>query len=121
MSHARLLPAALAAALVLAAPAAATPTLGNPVAKPADTAAGAHSDLTVSFDVGGLGAVGSGGDDLKSLQLDLPAGLAGNPLAPGATCSKDQLMADSCPAVTKVGTTVTTATVMLEGVAQDIP
>src|SRR5690242_2934553 len=101
MSHARLLPVALVAALALAAPAVAAPGIGNPVAKPASTAAGGHSDFTVSFDVTGLGAVGAGGDDLKSLKLDLPAGLAGNPQAPGATCTKDQLMADSCPAASK--------------------
>jgi len=120
MSHARLLSATIAAVLLLAAPALADPAVGTPVAKPADTAAGAHSDFTVSFDVTGLGAVGTGGDDLKSLVLDLPAGLAGNPLATGATCSKDQLTADSCPPATKVGTTVTTATVLLEGASQDI-
>jgi hypothetical protein len=111
MSHARLLPATLAAALLVAAPAAAAPAVGNPVAKPVSPAAGAHSDVTVSFDVTGLGAVGAGGDDLKSLKLDLPAGLAGNPRATGGTCTKAQLTADSCPATTKVGTTETTASI----------
>src|SRR4051812_26941617 len=120
-SHRRL--QGLAALVLLLAPATAhaAPAVGNPKAAPLSTAAGAHSDVTVSFDVTGLGAVGSGGDDLKSLQLDLPAGLAGNPLAPGVMCTKDQLTADSCPPGSKVGTTVTTATVALEGVSQDIP
>jgi hypothetical protein len=109
------------ALLLLPATAQAAPSIANPKAAPASTAAGANSDFTVSFDVAGLGAVGSGGDDLKGLRLDLPAGLAGNPLATGATCTKAQLTADACPAETKVGTTVTSAQVMLEGVAQDIP
>src|SRR4051794_32029937 len=121
MSHARLLPVALAAVLVLAAPAVAAPSLGNPVAKPAATAAGAHSDFTVSFDVKDLGAVGAGGDDLKSLVLDLPAGLAGNPRSTGVTCTKDQLLADNCPPETQVGTTETTATVLIDGASQVIP
>jgi hypothetical protein len=114
--------AGLAALCMLAAPAAASaaPEVQNAKAAPASTAAGAHSDFTVSFDVAGLGAVGGGGDDLKFLQLDLPPGLVGNPTAPGATCSAEQLAADACPAGTKVGTTVTTASVLLEGAPMDI-
>jgi hypothetical protein len=111
---------AVLAALVLAAPAAAAPALSNPKAAPAETAAGAHSDYTTSFDVGGLGAVGAGGDDLKSLRLDLPPGLVGNPTATGGTCTAAQLTSDTCPEGTKVGVTETVATVALEGVTQTI-
>src|SRR3954454_11510987 len=116
MSHVRLLAVALALGAIIlpAAPAHAAASLANPKAAPASTAAGANSDFTVSFDVSGLGAVGSGGDDLKGLRLDLPPGLAGIPLATGATCTKAKLTADACPAGTKVGTTVTSAQVMLE-------
>ena len=97
------------AALALAAPAAADPGVSGVSAAPADTAAGAHSDFTVAFDLTGLGPAGTGGDDIKSLQIDLPPGLVGNPLATGATCTKEQLHADACPAETKVGTTTAVA------------
>ncbi|MCW2989867.1 MAG: hypothetical protein JWM73_461 [Solirubrobacterales bacterium] len=100
----------LLAVLALAAPAAAAPTVTGATAAPADVKAGAHSDFTVDFSVEGLGAA-AGGDDLKSLRLDLPPGLVGNPLATGATCSKEQLTADACPAGTRVGTTTTVADV----------
>jgi hypothetical protein len=108
---------ALAAALpaAAAAPAQADPALSGVSAKAADTAAGAHASFAIAFDITGLGATGAGGDDLKSLRLDLPAGLIGNPQAPGATCSKAQLAADSCPAATRVGTTTTVADLLLLG------
>ncbi|MFL5844201.1 MAG: hypothetical protein ACJ762_05865 [Solirubrobacteraceae bacterium] len=108
----------LLAFLSIAAGASAAPGVATPKAAPVDPKAGAHSDFTVSFDVTDLGAVGAGGDDLKSLRLDLPPGLVGNPTATGGVCTADQLAADACPATTKVGTTVTTATVLL--VQQDI-
>jgi hypothetical protein len=104
----------LAAALLTTAPAQAAPAVANPSAKPAGTAAGAHSDFTVAFDVTGLGDTSSG-DDLKSVRLDLPAGLLGNPLSTGGTCTRAQLTSDTCPAGTKVGTTTTVADVALLG------
>src|SRR3954452_25376594 len=105
MRTSRLLSAALLALLLpVVSSAQAAPAVGNTSAKPASTAAGANSDFTVAFDVTGLGDTGTG-DDLKSLRLDLPAGLLGNPTSTGATCPKAQLQNDACPASTKVGTT----------------
>jgi hypothetical protein len=100
----------LLVALAFASPAFAAPAVTGATAAPADVKAGAHSDFTVDFKIEGLGAA-SGGDDLKSLRLDLPPGLVGNPLATGATCPKEQLTADACPAGTRVGTTTTVADV----------
>lgn len=108
------LPLILGAALLFAAPAEAAPGVANPSAKPASTAAGAHSDFSIAFDVTGLGDTSSG-DDLKSVRLDLPPGLVGNPLATGTTCTKAQLTSDTCPPATKVGTTTTVADVALLG------
>lgn len=102
------------ALLALAAPAAAAPAVTGATAAPADVKAGAHSDFTVDFTIEGLGAT-AGGDDLKSLRLDLPPGLVGNPLATGPVCTKEQLTADDCPAATKVGTTTTVADVAIGG------
>src|SRR6476469_9307245 len=107
MRSSRLVPAALLALLLPAVSSAqAAPAVGNASAKPASTAAGANSDFTVAVDATRLGDTGAG-DDLKSLKLDLPAGLLGNPTSTGGTCTKAQLQADACPAGTKVGTTQT--------------
>jgi hypothetical protein len=121
MSHVRPLIAALifGALLALAGPATAAPTVAEAAAAPADPKAGASADFTVDFKVDGLGAT-AGGDDLKSLRLDLPPGLVGNPLATGGTCTKEQLAADACPASTKVGTTTTVADVIADGLTQTI-
>lgn len=63
-------------------------------AVPANTAAGANSDLSIGFNIG------SG--KLKDLVIHLPPGLVGNPLAT-PTCSEDQLNAANCPAASDVG------------------
>src|SRR6478672_3057299 len=121
MTSHRCLPLAgltLLAALALAVPAVAAPAVTGATAKPADVKAGAHSDFTVDFKVDGLGAA-SGGDDLKSLRLDLPPGLVGNPLATGTVCAKADFTADKCPAGTKVGTTQTVASV--SALLADVP
>ena len=65
-------------------------------AQPASKAAGANSDLTVSFDVSDSAA------GLKDLTVHLPPGLVGNPLAT-PTCTEAKLKADNCPAASDVG------------------
>ena len=59
-------------------------------------AAGANSNLTVSFNVGDSAA------GLKDLTVHLPPGLVGNPLAT-PTCTEAKLKADNCPAASDVG------------------
>ncbi|MEA2307075.1 MAG: hypothetical protein QOH43_4355 [Solirubrobacteraceae bacterium] len=103
---------AVLASLVVATAAQAAPSLTSVSAAPADPTAGAHSNFTVAFSLSGLGDVAAG-DDLRSLSIELPPGLVGDPNAPGATCSSAQLHADACPAATRVGTTTVTADVTL--------
>lgn len=91
-------------------------TLSSPSASPASAQAGAHSDFKVSFQVSDLGAIGSGGDDVKSLRLDLPAGLIGNPESVSAKCSATLFAADLCPAASVVGETTVTTDIELSGV-----
>lgn len=106
---------AVTATLTLAGAAGATaaPTVANLSAAPVDPSSGAHSPLTIAFGVDGLGATGTGGDDVRSLQLDLPPGLVGNPQATGGTCPRAQLQADACPAATQIGTSTVVADVRL--------
>src|SRR4051812_4185296 len=94
------------AILVLAAaPAQADITVSNVAAAPADTKAGGHSDFTLSFDLGGS-------EKIKDLDVNLPAGLLGNPNAPGK-CTEEQFQSDSCPPASKVGTQTVNVTVIL--------
>lgn len=65
-------------------------------AQPVSKAAGANSDLSVSFSVTDPNA------GLKDLTVHLPPGLIGNPLAT-PTCSETKLKADNCPAASDVG------------------
>jgi hypothetical protein len=65
-------------------------------AQPASKAAGANSDLSVSFDVADPSA------GLKDITVHLPPGLIGNPLAT-PTCTEAKLKADDCPARSDVG------------------
>lgn len=119
MSH-RIRALALASGILLATAGAAqaAPTLSPVTAAPASTAAGTHSDFTVSFTVNDIGS-----DDVKTLRIDLPPGLVGNPQATKGTCSHAQFLADSCPASTKVGTTsvVADVTVLVLPVTLTIP
>src|SRR5689334_20942211 len=62
-------------------------TVSGVTAAPANTTAGANSDLSIGFAL-------SGGSP-KDLVIHLPPGLVGNPLAT-PTCSEDQLNANSC-------------------------
>lgn len=113
--HARLAALTVGACLAITGVASAAPAVSNVTAAPANPAAGANSDFTVAFDLTGLGPAGTGGDDIKSLQIDLPPGLVGNPLATGTTCAKAQLQADACPDGTKVGTTTVQADALAAG------
>src|SRR3954469_17824853 len=92
------------AALLFAAPAAqADITVSNVSAKPANVKAGANSDFTLSFDLGGS-------ESIRDLDLNLPAGLIGNPNN-AAQCSQADFENDSCPPESQVGTQVVNVTV----------
>ena len=85
------------AALLIAAPAAnAAFGISSFSAQPANKAAGANSDLSVSFGVSDSAA------GLRDITVHLPPGLIGNPLAT-PTCSEAKLKADDCPAKSDVG------------------
>jgi len=77
------------AALLIAAPAAnAAFGISSFSAQPANKAAGANSDLSVSFGVSDSAA------GLRDITVHLPPGLIGNPLAT-PTCSEAKLKADT--------------------------
>ncbi|MFA9271976.1 MAG: hypothetical protein ACEQSX_14710 [Baekduiaceae bacterium] len=95
-------------------------SLDNPQASPADKTAGAHSDFTVQFNLSALGAVGAGGDDLRSLDIDLPAGLVGDTGA-AQTCPFASLQADACPAGSTVGSTNVNASVRVTPLGPILP
>ncbi|HET6830073.1 MAG TPA: hypothetical protein VFH44_01865 [Solirubrobacterales bacterium] len=93
------------ATLLIAAPAAeAAFGIAGFSAQPASKAAGANSNLSVSFDVTEPAA------GLKDVTVHLPPGLIGNPLAT-PTCTEPKLMADDCPARSDVGDATNEVTV----------
>lgn len=98
--------ALLALLIVLLAPAAARAdiTISNVQAKPASTKAGANSDFTLSFDLGGS-------ETIRDLDVNLPPGLLGNPQN-AAKCTQAQFSSDSCPATSKVGTQTVALTLL---------
>jgi hypothetical protein len=100
----RLLLLTVAIALLAAAPAQADISVTNVKAAPADTKAGGHSDFTLSFDLGGS-------ESIKDLDVNLPAGLLGNPNN-AAKCTMDQFNSDTCPAESQVGTQTVNVTVL---------
>jgi hypothetical protein len=93
----------LAILAIAAGPAQADITVSNVNAKPANMKAGASSDFTLSFDLGGS-------ESIRDLDLNLPAGLIGNPNN-AAQCSQADFNNDSCPAASKVGTQTVNVTV----------
>jgi hypothetical protein len=98
--------AASCAALLFGAGAAqASVTLTSLSETPSTTQAGGHPNLTIGANV----SYSDSTDDLKSLQVFLPAGLIGNPSVV-SQCSSAQLSADGCPAGSKIGTVSVTAT-----------
>ena len=60
--------------------------------------ANGHPNTSVSFN-----RQGSDGEDLRDIQLDLPAGVFANPEAASPKCTSAQFNADSCPASSRVG------------------
>jgi RTX calcium-binding nonapeptide repeat (4 copies) len=99
------LPLALLALLIPVGAAQADLSLTGPVAAPADTHAGHHSNFTLSFNV-------SGGDHIQNLTTELPPGLVGNPQAANF-CFLNQLMADQCPASSRIGSATSGVTATL--------
>jgi hypothetical protein len=89
------LPLVLLASLVPAASAHGALTLSGASAAPVNTQAGAHSNFTLSFNV-------TGGDQLRNLVTELPAGLVGNPTSV-SYCNRAQLFGTGCPAASQVG------------------
>jgi hypothetical protein len=71
---------------------------------PSSTQAGGHPNLTI----GAHFTYSDSSDDLKGLQVFLPAGLIGNPSVV-SKCSSAQLSSDTCPAGSKIGTVSVTA------------
>src|SRR4051812_26371406 len=100
----RLVLLSLAILLLGAAPAHAAITVKDVQAKSANTKAGANSNFTLSFDL-------EGDESIKDLDVNLPAGLLGNPNN-AAKCTQAQFNADSCPVTSKVGTQIVNVTVM---------
>jgi len=72
-------------------------------AAPTNTQAGAHSNVVIDM------AFPDGGQDLQDLDIDMPAGLVGNPNATSKICTVTQLNADNCPAASQVGDVSSTA------------
>lgn len=68
------------------------------------TQAGAHADFTLKLNF-------SGSERVSDMDLDLPAGLIGDPNATSRPlCTKTQMTAASCPSYTQVGTVDANAT-----------
>jgi hypothetical protein len=92
-----------AIAALAAAPAQADITVSNVRAAPEATQAGAHSNFTLAFDLGGS-------ETIRDLDVNLPAGLLGNPNN-AAMCTQADFDSDSCPPDSKVGTQTVSVTV----------
>ncbi|HKP89353.1 MAG TPA: hypothetical protein VJT75_05205 [Thermoleophilaceae bacterium] len=110
--------ATLLALAALPGTAGAAVTVTDAKIQPSTTAAGAHPNLTIDLSFGQSPTT----DDLRDVTVILPQGLVGNPKA-ADRCSQASFQADTCPAATKVGTTVVTAipTVIVDGPAQESP
>lgn len=93
---------ALAIAALLPQSAHAALGISSAGAAPANPAAGAYSDFNISL------AFSDPSDDVKNLQIDLPAGVIGNPQAT-PRCTQAQLGADVCPPASQVGSITVTA------------
>lgn len=71
-------------------------------ATPTSLQAAGHGDLNISATLNGASAEQSG-DDLRQLQIELPAGQLLNPRAVAATCTDAQYGSDTCPSASVVG------------------
>jgi hypothetical protein len=109
--RAPLIIALLVAVLALTAtPARAAFGISSFTVNPSTTAAAAHPDVQITTNF-------SGGDDVKDLQVHLPAGLVGNPKATGLQqCDDAHFNASSCPADSQVGSATVVAASMLGSV-----
>lgn len=83
------------------ASAAFTPTSFS--ATPTNLQAAGHGNLDIKVGLDAASADQSG-DDLSTLQIELPSGQLFNPQAVASSCSATQLRADSCPAASLIGT-----------------
>lgn len=77
-------------------------------AKPANVAAGAHSNVSIHI------GFSDPADQVKDLTVHLPPGLVGNPTAT-PLCTVAQLNADSCPAASQVGSVTANVNVIVAG------
>jgi hypothetical protein len=66
--------------------------------------AAGHPGLAISLDPDAAKADATGGDDLKDITIDAPAGMMIDQRAATTKCSSAQLSADTCPAASFVGT-----------------
>jgi len=82
-------------------------------AAPTNTAVGAHSDVVVQMTF----SAANGNEKVRDLEIDLPAGLLGDPNAVNAVCTRTQFNSDNCPSASRVGkveTEVDTAIPLVE-------
>jgi hypothetical protein len=105
---ARALALGAAVAATLPASASAAVSVTSFSVTPSTTQAGGHPNLVVDTSL----ASNPNTDDIKSLRVVLPQGLVGDPRSAGR-CSQAAFALDNCPADSKVGTTVVTATLLL--------
>jgi len=98
----------LACLLLLAAPAGAAFQVTAFEVTPSSTAAGAHADMTIATSFLPYDAAAPP-QQPRNLTFHLPPGLAGDPFAT-PRCTEADYRADRCPAASKVGTAVATAT-----------
>ena len=108
----------LALVLLTAAPARAAFDVTAFEVTPADTAAGAHADVTIATS---FTPYADGGEQPRNVTFHLPPGLAGDPFAT-PRCSEADYRADACPAATKVGSVAASAQAIVLGlpVHQDV-
>jgi hypothetical protein len=90
--------------LVLASRAEAAYLVPNFSLSAAPTQAAGHPKLTVSIDPDAAKADTTGGDDLKNLTIDAPAGLQLNQAAATTKCTEASLTGSGCPTASLVGT-----------------
>jgi hypothetical protein len=94
--------ALVAAAVVAGAPSSATAALpiDSLTATVSDTAAGAHADVSIDLAITPTGV--DPAEHLRNLEIQLPAGMMGDPQAI-PTCSSAQLASFQCPPASQVG------------------
>jgi hypothetical protein len=106
--------------LLVAAPARAAFDVTGFEVTPADSAAGAHADVTIATSFTPYAA---GGEQPRNVTIHLPPGLAGDPFAT-PRCSEADYRADTCAAATRVGSVAAhvtaVAVVGLPGAPQDV-